>query len=363
MHKWAGVQIGDSLKQPQDPRGVKILCLDGGGVKGLFSIMVIEEIMEAVRQLDRPKDPDEAKPCNYFDIICGTSTGGLLALMLGRLRMDAKSCRVAYHLLSKDIFRKDVLTLPGKKWWDAWRNKPWFSGQRLEAATQDLIDARLSTAESQSLEGQGIQLKNTPLRSPPTINHCLTFVCAFPNSSRQCHRFRTYVSSVSSSSADDCAIWEAARATSAAPLYFPHIKINEIEYFDGGMLSNNPILEGVREASMVYPGHTLHAIVSIGCGRTEPPNIRGGLMGLIHGALQLALDTERLHEQFLLTYPGLRHRYFRLQEDSDLGKIDLAAYKRLEEIAQLARRYIKNEKESTIRRCAKLIAKDRGLQN
>jgi patatin-like phospholipase/acyl hydrolase len=62
---------------------INILSLDGGGVKGLFSIIVLETLMEAVRQIVAPNVPDALKPCNYFDLICGTSTGGLLAIMLG----------------------------------------------------------------------------------------------------------------------------------------------------------------------------------------------------------------------------------------------------------------------------------------
>jgi patatin-like phospholipase/acyl hydrolase len=36
------------------------------------------------------------KPCDYFDMIGGTSTGGLIALMLGRLRMGVDECIAAY---------------------------------------------------------------------------------------------------------------------------------------------------------------------------------------------------------------------------------------------------------------------------
>ena len=49
---------------------LRLLALDGGGVRGLSALMILEQLMEAV-DLDAPP-----KPCDYFDMIGGTSTGG-----------------------------------------------------------------------------------------------------------------------------------------------------------------------------------------------------------------------------------------------------------------------------------------------
>jgi patatin-like phospholipase/acyl hydrolase len=49
-----------------------LLSLDGGGVRGLSSLLVLKQIMETID----PQNPP--KPCNYFDMIGGTSTGGLM---------------------------------------------------------------------------------------------------------------------------------------------------------------------------------------------------------------------------------------------------------------------------------------------
>jgi patatin-like phospholipase/acyl hydrolase len=49
---------------------LRLLALDGGGVRGLSALMILRQLMEAV-------DPDAPpKPCDYFDMIGGTSTGG-----------------------------------------------------------------------------------------------------------------------------------------------------------------------------------------------------------------------------------------------------------------------------------------------
>src|SRR5271163_828589 len=64
----------------------RILSLDGGGVRGLSSLLILRNIMEEVARRQGPGTA-EARPCDYFDLIGGTGTGGLIAVMLGRLRM------------------------------------------------------------------------------------------------------------------------------------------------------------------------------------------------------------------------------------------------------------------------------------
>ena len=67
----------------------RILALDGGGVRGLSSLLIFQRIMQEIQRLKGDTKPgiNTPLPCDYFDLICGTSTGGLIAIMLGRLRM------------------------------------------------------------------------------------------------------------------------------------------------------------------------------------------------------------------------------------------------------------------------------------
>jgi len=70
---------------------VRILSLDGGGVRGLSTLLILKELMAQLsREMESSEDDTQFPlplPCDYFDLICGTSIGGLIALMLGRLRM------------------------------------------------------------------------------------------------------------------------------------------------------------------------------------------------------------------------------------------------------------------------------------
>jgi patatin-like phospholipase/acyl hydrolase len=62
---------------------LRLLALDGGGVRGLSALMILEQLMEAVN----PDAPP--KPCDYFDMIGGTSTGGFAVTSLARCKKSA----------------------------------------------------------------------------------------------------------------------------------------------------------------------------------------------------------------------------------------------------------------------------------
>jgi hypothetical protein len=63
----------------------RILSLDGGGTKGLVSLLIMRHIMNDITV--RLELKSTALPCDYFDLICGVGLGGLIAIMLGRLGM------------------------------------------------------------------------------------------------------------------------------------------------------------------------------------------------------------------------------------------------------------------------------------
>src|SRR5580700_7439120 len=88
------------LRSPGSGKKLCLLSLDGGGVRGLSSLLILKHVMETI-------DPQNApKPCDYFDMIGGTSTGGLIALMLGRMQLTVDQCIAAYIELSPEIFTK-----------------------------------------------------------------------------------------------------------------------------------------------------------------------------------------------------------------------------------------------------------------
>jgi patatin-like phospholipase/acyl hydrolase len=90
----SALRLGNKIKTLEHiPR---LLAFDGGGVRGLSSLLIVERLMQEVQRIreeegDPTPDDKLPLPCEYFDLICGTSTGGLIAIMLGRLRMVCPS--------------------------------------------------------------------------------------------------------------------------------------------------------------------------------------------------------------------------------------------------------------------------------
>jgi patatin-like phospholipase/acyl hydrolase len=72
-------------------RPLHILTLDGGGVRGLSEVLILKFLIMRLRHKEQKKTkqrlPDLPSPWKYFDLICSTSTRGLLVLILGRLRL------------------------------------------------------------------------------------------------------------------------------------------------------------------------------------------------------------------------------------------------------------------------------------
>lgn len=104
--------------------------IDGGGIRGISSLMILEKVMEQIRQTQ--KLDHEIKPNEYFDLIGGTSTGGyvtisiafrlnmiyfigsIIAIMLGRLEMTVRECIAAYRAVAEAAFtRRFRIPLPG----------------------------------------------------------------------------------------------------------------------------------------------------------------------------------------------------------------------------------------------------------
>lgn len=171
---------GDTLKSlPFDETSVwdqkSILSLDGGGIRGYSSLLILRALMKAIGEIERnwPSDPAESSfhpleppsvdsdalhryprintkhternatspwlPCHYFDYMAGTSTGGLISIMLGRLRMSIDDCIAEYETLGPKVFAHPRwLHLRSPLFWP--RDK--YDHRSLEKAIREVIDRR-----------------------------------------------------------------------------------------------------------------------------------------------------------------------------------------------------------------------------
>ena len=102
-------------------------------------------------------------------------------------------------------------------------------------------------------------------------------------------------------------MWEAARASSAAPGYFGEFKLGENIHQDGGLFVNNPCAVAIHEAKCIWPNAKLLSVVSIGTGRCQPLDLASSSLSTaaestatswkqkLSKVIDSATDTERVH--------------------------------------------------------------------
>lgn len=110
-----------------------ILSLDGGGFRGLSSLIILDHIMRML--VDKPGEDPVLPPCQIFDLICGTSTGGIIAILLGRLGLDCSTVIAIFRELGPRVFGKDE----GKLWNDILAGKQ-FSSAEIETYLGDVVE-------------------------------------------------------------------------------------------------------------------------------------------------------------------------------------------------------------------------------
>ncbi|GAB4826653.1 Phospholipase A I [Ancistrocladus abbreviatus] len=84
--------------RPVARQGLRILSMDGGGMKGLATVKILKEIEKGSGK----------RIHELFDLICGTSTGGMLAVALGIKLMTLDKCEEIYKKLGKLMFAEPV---------------------------------------------------------------------------------------------------------------------------------------------------------------------------------------------------------------------------------------------------------------
>ncbi|KAK4565827.1 hypothetical protein LTR86_003676 [Recurvomyces mirabilis] len=357
--------------------GARLLALDGGGVKGVSSALILDEIMTRVKRIELQNSISisqaDRKPVDYFDIAAGTSTGGLICLMLFRLRMSVPSCRDCYHSLAKHIFAPRFMNseMLGKIFGklglmlNIILKSAEFAAKPLEDAIRDVV-GKYSRAGDPDQDY---------LVHPESG---IMFMCATLKDKGECVLMRSYIqpsdavpySSVvkqaSAGGGDDTPINNipivtAARATSAAPVYLPEERwvpargADAINFWDGGVLNNNPIeqLWGARYdlVDVKSPPPPVSVVLSLGCGWAVPakPHFLFRIFGIMTTFSQSYMaNTEAKHRDFWRLTERMKERgdqnndirYFRFNVPTGGQKFNMADPKIIEPLEKLTRDYM-----------------------
>jgi hypothetical protein len=198
-------------------KAFKILSIDGGGIKGLYSSTILEHLEQRFGPMSES-----------FNMICGTSTGGIIALCLA-LRIPAKDISKIYEEQGHKIFPKRTW-LGGIIRQTCWRGK--YSDKPLKDVLQSVFGEK-------------------------TVANLRNLVC-IPSYSLTDARPWVFKRDHNKLDRDNnTSLVNVALATSAAPTYFPLCEIPEYDhkqFIDGGVWANNPTLTGLIEALTYFVG-------------------------------------------------------------------------------------------------------------
>ena len=119
-------------------RTLRVLSLDGGGVKGYTTLLILQRIFRTLKNIADLDDDSVLRPCDVFDLIVGTSTGGIIATMLGRLEMSIEDALEQYEVVGKRVFGKKPFGGPLGKLAKGLTSRPFFAIEDLQKAIKDL---------------------------------------------------------------------------------------------------------------------------------------------------------------------------------------------------------------------------------
>lgn len=369
-----------------------ILSLDGGGTRGYSSLLILQRLMKEIGKTERESDsgaissaysplvdclPDgalaalpngtkpvlEYLPCHYFDYVGGASTGGLVAIMLGRLRMSVDEAIKEYKELSANVFEKPTSRL--KRFltkYDSTARREKLKGQ---------FDALKSTIPSPQEEGN--QFKSDRDR-------CRTIVCSIKSSENNNFQtpflFRSYDRKMSYSTPFErnpgdlnaFAIWEVARATSAAPSYFKSIRLFQARYYDAAVNLNNPSWEVLNEVNLLAENSqdAIDLLCSIGGGNAKAnnPKVKFGNDSLLQ---DLSDISDVVHNKVEYESEQQLFDYYRFDVNEGLQEVRMNEWKpkpsgsvTLNRIQEATSRYLEHKEVSyLIRECAKRLVEKR----
>ncbi|KAL1891432.1 hypothetical protein Sste5346_007696 [Sporothrix stenoceras] len=405
--------MDSSLKRKDTTKGppLRILSLDGGGVRGYSIFIILQEIMHRtfVEMEGRAPHRNEIpKPADHFDLIVGTGTGGLIALMLGRLRLDIETCKELYVRMTRMVFETDktILGIPTRP--------TLFKASRLEDAIKEAVrEHTVAVNEGKdSFSGGSITspLSTTSGRpgsgaSGPRRHSSNASVVSFSARSPAAQMARPYYSSsrgdpnallydsrefrtktvvtaiykgaprgeepVMLRSYDsrrepapefDCRIWEAGRATCAIGLAFKPIQIGQSMFHDDGTGTFNPSPHALDEATVnEWPGRDVGVFVSVGTGKRprgsdNNPMWYDGFLGDFAEARRRLISKiegcEKIHEymqrEHLLKRGVNVENYYRLNVEVGVGEFGMNEWGRLAEISTGTKRYLSRTAERTM---------------
>jgi patatin-like phospholipase/acyl hydrolase len=317
---------------------VSILSIDGGGIRGIIPATFLVEFEKRA-----------GKPiCELFDLIAGTSTGGILAATLtvpdssGKPKYSAEQIRTAYFEYGGDIFHKSLLrtvtTLGGLV-------RPIYSPRTLDMMLEQYFgSARLHTTLTEIL------------------------VTAYDMTSSTPWFFKTSFAKHHRAPADDPLLTQVVRATTAVPAYFPPLMMEGHCMVDGGVFASNPALCAYAQAHNMYPEEEEFLVISLGTGLQIPQRNCQEIenWGIINWAVpiidvMLNSSSETVNYQMRALNGIKNYVRFQVQLDEDATGMDDVSKENMLKLDALAQKAVRQHSATIDRLCRILVKRDTKL--
>ncbi|KAI1187709.1 acyl transferase/acyl hydrolase/lysophospholipase [Nemania serpens] len=319
-------------------RCIVLTRADGGGIRGKSSLLILEKIMETIRDSERLESTP--RPCEYFDLIGGTSTGGIIAIMLGRLRMTVNECIRAYDRLGQTAFspkRTSILPAPPSGA---------YSARALESAIKQTVREFCVEASCIEKRDRGDSTiyscphENAVFRDP-SCTKTVVLAITKVNVDALPTLFTTYDAS---NSYESCTIWQVARATSAATTFFESIALgrDNVEFIDAAFGHNNPCEVLIEEAERQFPAHGGLRVLSIGTGLGDVATVKGR-RDILKALKKMATTSTIVAEKLNRRYAASGH-YYRFNVDRGLQDITLSDWEKASTISGHTKNYLEHNR-------------------
>lgn len=265
----------------------RVLVIEGGGIKGITGLHVLKHI-ESLELPDKHGTKKKQRISDLFDLVVGTSTGGIIAWALTVPQLDdvhtpANSATKVLDLYCKhgsEIFKANWF----RRRWTPRLFVPKYSSKGLRRLVHRVLDgARV---------GQALTKVMTP---------------AWDLTNAREEMFKSW--------REDRAMADAALATSAAPTFFAPHKANGCHYIDGGLFANDPSPCAIAEARRLWGNEQLSILVlDIGGGAPKVGPKRGGILSWVGAAGGLLMGSGQRYAQYLgETMVGTGDCYYRVK--------------------------------------------------
>lgn len=265
------------LPWPPD-QDFRILAIDGGGIRGLFPADVLATLEQQFLAGSTISE--------YFDLVVGTSTGGIIALGLAA-GFPASTVRDLYRDRGNEIFPPHGLGRIGE-----WRR--WLREQ--------------SRLFRHSYDSGALERILREVLGERRLGHATARLCipSFEGEYGEVFVFKTPHHLAFNQDAHESMV-KVALATAAAPTYFRPHRDGGYTFVDGGIWANNPIMVGLTEALTSFNVvRERIRILSLGCG-TDPYQVANDkiLMGGMWHWRDIFVAAMRLQSQCALGQAGL----------------------------------------------------------